>query len=163
MPRERGQKLVASNKRARYDYFIDEVYEAGIVLSGTEVKSLREGKASLSDSYALVQEGEIWLENAYIPELTQGSWTNHFPRRRRKLLLEKKEISDLAAKTRESGFTLVPISLYFKDGFAKVEIGLARGKKSFDKRETLKKKDAEREIQRQTRQKELRKPKVTNK
>jgi len=155
MPRERGQKLVASNKRARYDYFIDEVYEAGIVLSGTEVKSLREGKASLSDSYALVQEGEIWLENAYIPELTQGSWTNHFPRRRRKLLLEKKEISDLAAKTRESGFTLLPISLYFKDGFAKVEIGLARGKKSFDKRETLKKKDAEREIQRQTRQKEL--------
>lgn len=155
MPRERGQKLVASNKRARYDYFIDEVYEAGIVLSGTEVKSLREGKASLSDSYALVQEGEVWLENAYIPELTQGSWTNHFPRRRRKLLLEKKEISDLAAKTRESGFTLVPISLYFKDGFAKVEIGLAKGKKSFDKRETLKKKDAEREIQRQTRQKEL--------
>ena len=155
MPRERGQKLVASNKRARYDYFIDEVYEAGIVLSGTEVKSLREGKASLSDSYALVQEGEVWLENAYIPELTQGSWTNHFPRRRRKLLLEKKEISDLAAKTRESGFTLVPISLYFKDGLAKVEIGLARGKKSFDKRETLKKKDAEREIQRQTRQKEL--------
>ena len=155
MPRERGQKLVASNKRAKYDYFIDEVYEAGIVLSGTEVKSLREGKASLSDSYALVQEGEVWLENAYIPELTQGSWTNHFPRRRRKLLLEKKEISDLAAKTRESGFTLVPISLYFKDGFAKVEIGLARGKKSFDKRETLKKKDAEREIQRQTRQKEL--------
>lgn len=155
MPRERGQKLVASNKRARYDYFIDEVYEAGIVLSGTEVKSLREGKASLSDSYALVLEGEIWLENAYIPELTQGSWTNHFPRRRRKLLLEKKEISDLAAKTRESGFTLVPISLYFKDGFAKVEIGLAKGKKSFDKRETLKKKDAEREIQRQTRQKEL--------
>ena len=155
MPRERGQKLVASNKRARYDYFIDEVYEAGIVLSGTEVKSLREGKASLSDSYALVQEGEIWLENAYIPELTQGSWTNHFPRRRRKLLLEKKEISDLAARTRESGFTLVPISLYFKDGFAKVEIGLAKGKKSFDKRETLKKKDAEREIQRQTRQREL--------
>ena len=155
MPRERGQKLVASNKRARYDYFIDEVYEAGIVLSGTEVKSLREGKASLSDSYALVQEGEVWLENAYIPELTQGSWTNHFPRRRRKLLLGKKDISDLAARTRESGFTLVPISLYFKDGFAKVEIGLARGKKSFDKRETLKKKDAEREIQRQTRQKEL--------
>lgn len=155
MPRERGQKLVASNKRARYDYFIDEVYEAGIVLSGTEVKSLREGKASLSDSYALVQEGEIWLENAYIPELTQGSWTNHFPRRRRKLLLGKKDISDLAARTRESGFTLVPISLYFKDGFAKVEIGLARGKKSFDKRETLRKKDAEREIQRQTRQKEL--------
>jgi SsrA-binding protein len=152
MPRERGQKLVASNKRARYDYFIDELYEAGIVLSGTEVKSLREGKASLSDSYALVQEGEIWLENAYIPELTQGSWTNHFPRRRRKLLLGKKDISDLAARTRESGFTLVPISLYFKDGFAKVEIGLARGKKSFDKRESLKWKDTRREIRRNLRE-----------
>lgn len=152
MPRERGQKLVASNKRARYDYFIDEVYEAGIVLSGTEVKSLRGGKASLNDSYALVDQGELWLENAYIPELTQGSWTNHFPRRRRKLLLGKKDISHLAGKSKESGFTLVPISLYFKDGFAKVEIGLARGKKSFDKRETLKQKDAEREIQRSLRE-----------
>jgi SsrA-binding protein len=151
MPRERGQKLVASNKRARYDFFIDEVYEAGLVLSGTEVKSLREGKASLNDSYALVDKGELWLENAYIPELTQGSWTNHFPRRRRKLLLEKKDIAHLAGKARESGFALVPIRIYFKDGFAKVEIGLGRGKKSFDKRETLKKKDAEREIQRSSR------------
>lgn len=152
MPRERGQKPVASNKRARYDYFIDEVYEAGIVLSGTEVKSLREGKASLSDSYALVQEGEVWLENAYIPELTQGSWTNHFPRRRRKLLIGKKDISDLTAKTREHGVTLVPISLYFKDGYAKVELGLARGKKTFDKRETIKQKDADREAQRSLRE-----------
>lgn len=152
MPRERGQKLVASNKRARYDYFIEEVYEAGIVLSGTEVKSLRGGKASLNDSYALVDQGELWLENAYIPEFTQGSWTNHFPRRRRKLLLGKKDISHLAGKSKETGFTLVPISLYFKDGFAKVEIGLARGKKSFDKRETLKQKDAEREIQRSVRE-----------
>jgi len=151
MPRERGQKLVASNKRARYDFFIDEVYEAGIVLSGTEVKSLREGKASLNDSYALVDQGELWLENAYIPELTQGSWTNHFPRRRRKLLLGKKDISYLAGKAKEAGLTLVPMSIYFKDGFAKVELGLGRGKKSFDKRETLKKKDAEREIQRSSR------------
>lgn len=151
MPRERGQKLVASNKRARYDFFIDEVYEAGIVLSGTEVKSLREGKASLNDSYALVDQGELWLENAYIPELTQGSWTNHFPRRRRKLLLGKKDISYLAGKAKEAGLTLVPLRLYFKDGFAKVELGLGRGKKSFDKRETLKKKDAEREIQRSSR------------
>ena len=155
MPRERGQKLVASNKRARYDYFIDEVYEAGLVLSGTEVKSLRDGKASLTDSYGLIDQGEVWLENAYIPELTQGSWTNHFPRRRRKLLLARKDIANLAGKTREAGFTLIPISLYFKDGFAKVEIGLARGKKSFDKRESLKKKDAEREIRRDIRQKEL--------
>ncbi len=148
MPRERGQKLIANNKKARYDYFIDEVYEAGIVLGGTEVKSLRNGKASLTDSYAIVENGELWLENAYIPELTQGSWTNHFPRRRRKLLLGKRDIAKLAGKSKETGFTLIPISLYFKDGFAKVEIGLARGKKSFDKRETIKKKDAEREIQR---------------
>ncbi len=150
MPKERGQKLVASNKRARYDYFIERVFEAGIVLSGTEVKSLREGKASLNDSYGLIENGELWLENAYIAELTQGSWTNHLPRRKRKLLLSKKEITELANDSREAGYTIVPISLYFKDGYAKVEIGLARGKKSFDKRETLKKKDAEREIQRST-------------
>ncbi len=150
MPKERGQKLVASNKRARYDYFIEKVFEAGIVLSGTEVKSLREGKASLNDSYGVIEAGELWLENAYIPELTQGSWTNHLPRRKRKLLLAKREISELANDSREAGYTIVPISLYFKDGYAKVEIGLARGKKSFDKRETLKKKDAEREIQRST-------------
>jgi len=151
MPKERGHKLVASNKRARYDFFVEKVFEAGIVLSGTEVKSLREGKASLNDSYGLIENGELWLENAYIPELTQGSWTNHLPRRKRKLLLSKKEITELAKDSREAGYTIVPISLYFKDGYAKVEIGLARGKKSFDKRETLKKKDAEREIQRSTR------------
>jgi SsrA-binding protein len=150
MPKERGQKLVASNKRARYDFFVEKVFEAGIVLSGTEVKSLREGKASLNDSYGLIENGELWLENAYIPEFTQGSWTNHLPRRKRKLLLAKREISELANDSREAGYTIVPISLYFKDGYAKVEIGLARGKKSFDKRETLKKKDAEREIQRST-------------
>ncbi len=148
MPRERGQKLVASNKRARYDYFIEDVYEAGIVLSGTEVKSLREGKASLNDSYAVVDGGEVWLENAFIPEFSQGSWTNHATRRRRKLLLGKKEIAKLAGASRESGYTLVPISLYFKDGYAKVELGLGRGKKSYDKRETLKQKDAAREMDR---------------
>jgi SsrA-binding protein len=146
MPRERGQKLIANNKRARYDYFIDDVYEAGIVLSGTEVKALRQGKASLTDSYAAVDGGELWLENAYIPEFTQGSWTNHAPRRKRKLLLAKKDIAKLAGKSKETGFTLIPISLYFKDGYAKVEIGLARGKKDYDKRETLKERDAKREI-----------------
>ena len=146
MPRERGQKLIANNKRARYDYFIDDVYEAGIVLSGTEVKALRQGKASLTDSYAAVDEGELWLENAYIPEFTQGSWTNHAPRRKRKLLLAKKDIAKLAGKSKETGYTLIPISLYFKDGYAKVEIGLARGKKDYDKRESLKEKDAKREI-----------------
>ena len=146
MPRERGQKLIANNKRARYDYFIDDVYEAGIVLSGTEVKALRQGKASLTDSYAAVDGGELWLENAYITEFTQGSWTNHAPRRKRKLLLAKKDIAKLAGKSKESGFTLIPISLYFKDGYAKVEIGLARGKKDYDKRESLKEKDAKREM-----------------
>ena len=148
MPRERGQKLVASNKRARYDYFIEDVYEAGIVLSGTEVKALREGKASLNDSYAVVDGGEVWLENAFIPEFSQGSWTNHATRRRRKLLLAKKEIAKLAGASKESGYTLVPISLYFKDGYAKIELGLGRGKKEYDKRETLKQKDAAREMDR---------------
>jgi SsrA-binding protein len=148
MPKERGQKLVASNKRARYDYFIEKVYEAGIVLSGTEVKSLREGKASLNDSYGLIENGEIWLENAYIPELTQGTWTNHLPRRKRKLLLSKREIAQIANFSREVGYTIVPISLYFKDGYAKVEICVARGKKSFDKREAERKKGDIREIHR---------------
>ena len=156
MPRERGQKLIANNKRARYDYFIDDVYEAGIVLSGTEVKALRQGKASLTDSYAAVDEGELWLENAYIPEFTQGSWTNHAPRRKRKLLLAKKDIAKLAGKSKETGYTLIPISLYFKDGYAKVEIGLARGKKDYDKRETLKEKDAKREVNRAIREQKTR-------
>ena len=156
MPRERGQKLIANNKRARYDYFIDDVYEAGIVLSGTEVKALRQGKASLTDSYADVEGGELWLENAYIPEFTQGSWTNHAPRRKRKLLLAKKDIAKLAGKSKETGFTLIPISLYFKDGYAKVEIGLARGKKDYDKRETLKEKDAKREMNKAIREQKTR-------
>ena len=146
MPRERGQKLIANNRRARYDYFIDDVFEAGIVLSGTEVKALRQGKASIADAYAHVEGGEVWLENAYIPEFTQGSWTNHSTRRKRKLLLAKKEIAKLAGKSKETGYTLIPISLYFKDGYAKVEIGLARGKKDFDKRQSLKEKDAKKEI-----------------
>jgi SsrA-binding protein len=146
MPRERGQKLIANNRRARYDYFIDDVFEAGLVLSGTEVKALRQGKASIADAYALVEGGEVWLENAYIPEFTQGSWTNHSTRRKRKLLLAKKEIAKLAGKSKETGYTLIPISLYFKDGYAKVEIGLARGKKDFDKRQSLKEKDAKKEI-----------------
>ena len=156
MPRERGQKLIANNKRARYDYFIDDVYEAGIVLSGTEVKALRQGKASLTDSYATVDGGELWLENAYIPEFTQGSWTNHAPRRKRKLLLAKKDIAKLAGKSKETGYTLIPISLYFKDGYAKVEIGLARGKKDYDKRETLKEKDAKREMNKAIREQKTR-------
>jgi SsrA-binding protein len=138
LPRERGQKAVATNRKARYDYHIEDVYEAGLVLTGTEVKTLREGRASLVDGYATIDKGEAWLENVHIPEFFQGSWTNHSTRRRRKLLLSRQEILKLGVKTKESGLTLVPLSLYFKDGYAKVEIALARGKKEYDKRQTLK-------------------------
>ena len=146
MPRERGQNLVASNRKARHDYHIEDVYEAGLVLSGTEVKSLRAGRASLIDGFASIDRGEAWLENVHIPEFEQGSWTNHSTRRKRKLLLNRKEIAKLAGKTSESGYTLVPLSLYFKDGYAKVELGLAKGKKAYDKRQTLKERDAQREV-----------------
>ena len=146
MPKETGHKLIASNKKARHDYHIDSVYEAGLVLTGTEVKSLRLGRASLVDGYALIKDGEVWLQGVHIPEYTEGTWTNHEPRRSRKLLLHKMEISRLIGKTRESGATLVPLSLYFKDGKAKVEIALARGKRTYDKRQAL----AERQAQRET-------------
>jgi SsrA-binding protein len=148
MVKETGRKLIAQNKKARHDYHLDDVYEAGMVLMGTEVKSLRAGRASLVDAYARIKDGEVWLENAHIPEYTQGSWTNHEPRRPRKLLLHRDEIAKLIGKTKESGLTLVPLSLYFKDGKAKVEIALARGKKAYDKRQTLAERDAAREIER---------------
>ncbi|MGH3392367.1 MAG: SsrA-binding protein SmpB, partial [Actinomadura sp.] len=148
MPRETGRRLVAQNKRARYDYHIDETWEAGLVLQGTEVKSLRAGRASLVDGYAVVRDGEVWLMGVHIPEYTQGTWTNHEPRRPRKLLLHRREIGRLIAKTQESGLTLVPLSLYFKDGRAKVEIGLARGKKAHDKRQDIAKREAAREMDR---------------
>jgi len=146
--RESGRKLIAQNKKARHDYHIDETYEAGLALVGTEVKSLRAGRASLVDAYGRIKDGEVWLEGAHIPEYDQGSWTNHEPRRPRKLLLHRTEIAKLIGKTKESGLTLVPLSLYFKDGKAKVEIALARGKKAYDKRQTLAARDAEREIAR---------------
>jgi SsrA-binding protein len=130
--------IVTSNRRARHDYHILEVFEAGLVLTGTEVKALREGRASLVDGYASIDGGEAWLENAHIPEYFQGSWTNHFTRRKRKLLLNRIEINRVSGKVRESGLTLVPLSLYFRDGRAKVEIALARGKKDYDKRQSLK-------------------------
>lgn len=152
MPRERGQNLVASNRKARHDYHIEDVYEAGLVLSGTEVKSLRAGRASLIDGFASIERGEAWLENVHIPEFEQGSWTNHSTRRKRKLLLNRKEIAKLAGKTSESGYTLVPLSLYFKDGYAKVELGLAKGKKAYDKRQTLKERDAQREVHKAVRE-----------
>ncbi len=148
MPREKGRILVAQNKKARHDYHIDATYEAGLVLQGTEVKSLRAGRASLVDGYATIDDGEIWLHGVHIPEYTQGTWTNHEPRRKRKLLLHANEISKLMSKTRESGATIVPLSLYFNDGYAKVEIALARGKKAYDKRATLAERDAQREVDR---------------
>ncbi|WP_166356356.1 SsrA-binding protein SmpB [Phytoactinopolyspora limicola] len=148
MARERGRTLISQNRRARHDYHIDATYEAGLVLSGTEVKSLRAGKATLADGYAEVRDGEVWLRNVHIPEYTSGTWTNHEPRRSRKLLLRKDEISRLIGKTKEQGFTLVPLSLYFKDGYAKVEIALARGKKSHDKRHAIAEREAKREAER---------------
>lgn len=149
MARESGTKLVAQNKKARHDYHIEATYEAGLVLTGTEVKALRAGRASLVDGFAMVSDGEIWLHNVHIPEYSQGTWTNHAPRRVRKLLLRKDEIAKIAAKTKEGGRTLVPLSLYFKNGYAKIELALAVGKKNYDKRQTLAERDAKREIARE--------------
>ena len=148
MAKEQGRKLVASNRKARHDYLIEDTFEAGLVLTGTEVKSLRAGRASLIDGFASEYDGEIWLENVYIPEYSQGTWTNHAARRRRKLLLNKDEIHKLTIKTREAGHTIVPLSLYFKDGRAKVEIALAKGKKQYDKRHALRERQDNREAQR---------------
>lgn len=148
MAKERGRKLIAQNRRARHDWTVLDTYEAGIELAGTEVKSLRQGKASLVDGFATVDEGEVWLRNIHIPEYTEGTWTNHEPRRSRKLLLHKGEIIRLVGKIKESGLSLVPMSMYFSEGKVKVELALARGKKAHDKRRDLAKRDAEREMQR---------------
>jgi SsrA-binding protein len=145
---EQGKKVIARNRRARHDYDIQDVLEAGLVLTGTEVKSLRAGRASLADGFGQVTDHEAWLHNVHIPEYALGTWTNHDPRRTRKLLLHRKEIDRLAAATAERGLTLVPLSLYFKDGKAKVELGLGRGKRSYDKRQDLARRDAAREIDR---------------
>ena len=150
MAREKGRKLVAQNRKARHDYHIEDVFEAGLVLQGTEVKSLRAGHATLVDGYADVKDGEVWLHGVHIPEYTEGTWTNHEPRRKRKVLLHRNEISKLIGKTKEGGFTLVPLSLYFKDGYAKVEIALARGRKAYDKRQAIAERDAKREAERAT-------------
>ena len=139
-------KLVAQNKKARHDYTIEDVLEAGLVLTGTEVKSLRQGRASLVDAYAVIQEGEAYLLGAHIPEYTEGTWNNHAPRRQRKLLLHRKQIEDLVVRTRESGLALVPLSLYFKDGRAKVEIAVGRGRKAHDKRQAMAERDAQKEM-----------------
>ncbi|GAA4944729.1 SsrA-binding protein SmpB [Actinoplanes utahensis] len=147
MPRETGVKLVASNKKARHDYAILRTFEAGLVLAGTEVKSLRLGRASLVDTFAQEHEGEIMLYGLHIAEYGFGSWTNHAPRRTRKLLLHKVEIIKILNQLKDgSGLTLVPLSLYFKDGWAKIELGLARGLKSYDKRQVMAERDAKKEI-----------------
>jgi SsrA-binding protein len=148
VPRETGQKVVATNRKARHDYHIEDRYEAGLVLTGTEVKSLRAGRASLVDGYASIENGEAWLENVHIPEYTQGTWNNHLTRRRRKLLLNRQEIHKLARELKESGYTLIPLSIYFLNGRAKVEIALARGKREYDKRQTLKEQQDTREAAR---------------
>ncbi|MDQ2723140.1 MAG: SsrA-binding protein SmpB [Actinomycetota bacterium] len=147
--REKGRKAIATNRKARHNYTILDVFEAGLILVGTEVKSLRDGKASLVDAFATVDDGEIWLRGLHIPEYTQGSWTNHAPRRTRKMLLHKSEIERLIGKTREGSLTLVPLSMYFENGYVKVELALAKGKQSHDKRQDLAKRDMEREVTRE--------------
>jgi len=144
-----ARKYIAQNKKARHDYTIVDTYECGVVLMGTEVKSLREGRASLADAFATIDDGEVYLHNMHVPEYAFGSWTNHTPRRVRKLLLHKAEILKLIGRTKESGLTLVPLSLYFNEGKVKVELALARGKKTWDKRQDLAKRDADREVQRE--------------
>ncbi|MGW8380061.1 SsrA-binding protein SmpB [Streptomyces sp. ODS28] len=143
-----GYKLVAQNKRARHDYVILDTYECGIVLTGTEVKSLRQGRASLADGFAHIDGKEVWLHNAHIQEYAQGTWTNHSAKRKRKLLLHRAEIDKLIGKTQETGHTLVPLRLYFTKGRAKVEIALAKGKKDWDKRQALREKQDKREADR---------------
>jgi SsrA-binding protein len=145
---EQGTKIVARNRRARHDYHIEDVVEAGLVLTGTEVKSLRAGRASLTDGFGQITDHEAWLHGVHIPQYTQGTWTNHEPRRTRKLLMHRKEIDKLDSATAERGLTLVPLSLYFKDGKAKVELALARGKRTYDKRHDLAERDAAREVDR---------------
>ncbi|MDN5700790.1 MAG: SsrA-binding protein SmpB [Kocuria sp.] len=145
-----GRQIVANNKKARHDYNIYDTYEAGLALMGTEVKSLRMGRASLVDAFCQFdRSGELWLEHAHIPEYLQGSWTNHSARRRRKLLLHRSELDKIAGKTREAGYTIIPLSLYFVDNKrVKVEIAVARGKREYDKRQTLREKQDNREAQR---------------
>ena len=147
MPREQGRKLIAQNKKARHDYSILDTYEVGLVLTGTEVKSLRAGRASLVDGFASIDDGEVWLQHVHIPEYTQGTWTNHAPRRKRKVLMHRAEIDKLIGKTKEGGLTLVPLDMYFKDGKVKATLALAKGKKAYDKRQDLAERDSRREIQ----------------
>lgn len=145
---ESRNKIVATNRRARHDYTIEDRYEAGIVLTGTEVKSLREGRASLVDGYAYIDGGEIWLDAVHIPEYTEGTWNNHAPKRKRKLLMHKEQIIKISHKTKEGGYTLVPLSIYFSEGRAKVELAVAKGKREYDKRQALRERQDNREADR---------------
>ena len=147
MPKEQGRKVVAQNKKARHDYHIEDTYEAGLVLVGTEVKSLRMGRASLVDGFVDIDGSEAWLHGVHIPEYSQGTWTNHAARRKRKLLLNRAEIDKIERRVNEKGLTIVPLALYFLDGRAKVEIALAKGKKSWDKRHALAERQANRETE----------------
>ena len=142
-------QIVATNRKARHNYSIIETFEAGVALVGTEVKSLREGQASLADAFATVDDGEVWLRNMHIPEYHHGTWTNHAPRRNRKLLLHRRQIDTLIGKIRDGNLTLVPLSLYFSDGKVKVELALARGKQARDKRQDMARRDAQREVTRE--------------
>jgi SsrA-binding protein len=141
-------KTIATNRKARHDYFIDDSFEAGLVLSGTEIKSIRGGRVNLRDSFAMIKEGELWLMNTHIAPYDHGAYANHEPRRPRKLLMHRREINRIAGKLQEKGYTLVPLRIYLKDNLAKVELGLARGKKQYDKRATLREKETRREIDR---------------
>ena len=149
MTKESGRKLIAQNRKARHDFHIEDTFEAGLVLTGTEVKSLRAGQASLVDGFVEVANGEVWLLQVHIPEYTQGTWTNHEARRRRKMLLNRHEIDKIEQRVQTKGFTVIPLSLYFKDGRAKVEIALARGKKQHDKRQAIAEREAKAEARRE--------------
>jgi SsrA-binding protein len=144
-----SKQIVATNRKARHNYSIIELFEAGVSLQGTEVKSLRAGQASLADAFATIDDGEVWLRNLYIPEYQHGSWTNHDPRRNRKLLLHRQQIDRLVGKIRDGNLTLMPLSLYFSEGKVKVELALARGKRAYDKRQDMAQRDAQREVARE--------------
>ncbi|WP_110589364.1 SsrA-binding protein SmpB [Microbacterium suaedae] len=148
MAREKGEKVVAVNRRARHEYTFEKTYEAGIALTGTEVKSLRAGHANLTDGYAFIDRGEAWLDQVNIPQYSQGTWTNHAAKRQRKLLLHKDEITKIGQKVAQGGYTLIPLKLYFVDGRAKVEIAVAKGKTQYDKRQTLRERQDKREAER---------------
>uniref|UniRef100_A0A7C3EAY9 SsrA-binding protein n=1 Tax=Gracilinema caldarium TaxID=215591 RepID=A0A7C3EAY9_9SPIR len=148
-----GVKVIAVNRKARHDYTVDETYECGIVLMGTEIKSVREGKISFPDAWAEVENGEIWLRSFRIAENPFSSVFNHDPDRKKKLLLHKDEIKRIARKVEEKGYTLIPLSFYFKNGKVKVELGLCKGKKAFDKRADIRERDIQREVSREFREK----------